>query len=283
MLPSIKNLQYLITLEQTLHFAKAAQQCFVSQSTLSAGIAKLETDLGVELVERSNKHVQFTSMGKKIVKQAKLVILSAQDLSNIAKTDFLNSKIVVGAIPTIASYILPLFLKKLEKNFPNLKISFVEATSSQLIKKIENNEIDFAFFAFPYDTPNTIDGYELFDDYLHLVKHKNRESDVINKGELLLLEQGHCLRAHVMQGLRVKEEQVSDFSCSSIATLIAMIDMDMGVSLLPKIAIDFGVLSPYSNLNYVAQSKVSRKLGVIYKKNNQHITDIQQISNILRH
>ena len=281
-LPSIRNLQYLIALEEELHFAKAAEKCFVSQSTLSAGISKLEAELGVALVERNNKNVEFTTLGKKIAGQARVVISDAQDLLSLAKTDFLESEIVVGAIPTIATYILPEFLEKVEKEFPNLKISFIEDTSDNLLKKTTNNEIDFALFAFPYDLPESIESYKLFVDQLHLVKHKSRSSNNIGKGELLLLEQGHCLRSHIMQGASVTSSQVSDFSCSSISTLIAMIDMNIGVSLLPKIAIDFGVLSHYPNLKYSSTSNTSREIGAIYKKSNQHSADIVKILSCLK-
>ena len=134
MLPSIKNLQYLIALRETLHFSKASEKCFVSQSTLSAGIAKLEQILQTTLVERNNKKVVFTSIGEKIVLQAMLVISNTKELTDMAKTDFLESEIVVGTIPTISAYILPNFLRNIEKIFPKLKISFAEDTSDNLLK-----------------------------------------------------------------------------------------------------------------------------------------------------
>ncbi len=281
-LPSTKNLQYLVALKDTLHFSKAAEQCFVSQSTLSAGIAKLEQDLNAELVERDNKRVVFTPLGNKVVTQAQTTLVNLQDLVETASVGFLESEISVGAIPTIATYILPNFLAQVSAKFPKLKISFVEDTSDNLLARLANNQIDFAIFAFPYEVPDNIEKYELFNDTLHLVKHRQKTGDQIGQGELLLLEQGHCLRSHIMQGHDISKPQLSDFSCSSISTLIAMLDMQLGVSFLPKIALDFGVLSPYPNLLASDDSRACRSVGVIYKKHNPHREAIQQLADILK-
>lgn len=281
-LPSTKNLQYLVALKDTLHFSKAAEQCFVSQSTLSAGIAKLEQDLNAELVERDNKRVVFTPLGNKVVAQAQTTLVNLQDLVETASVGFLESEISVGAIPTIATYILPNFLAQVSAKFPKLKISFVEDTSDNLLARLANNQIDFAIFAFPYEVPDNIEKYELFNDTLHLVKHRQKTGDQIGQGELLLLEQGHCLRSHIMQGHDISKPQLSDFSCSSISTLIAMLDMQLGVSFLPKIALDFGVLSPYPNLLASDDNRACRSVGVIYKKHNPHREAIQQLADILK-
>ncbi len=278
MLPSIKNLQYLVALRETLHFSKASKKCFVSQSTLSAGIAKLERDLQVPLVERNNKKVVFTPIGEKVVLQAMLVISDAKGLVDITRIDFLESEIIVGTIPTISAYILPNFLRNTEKAFPKLKISFVEDTSDNLLEKLNQNKIDFAIFAFPYELPDGVKGYELFRDSLCLIQHKNRKNKKINDGELLLLEQGHCLRSHVMQGYAVSESQISSFSCSSVSTLVAMIDMNLGVSFLPKVAIDFGVLSHYPNVVSESRCQASRGIGIVYRENNYQASNIKRIA-----
>lgn len=281
MLPSIKNLQYLVALRETLHFSKASKKCYVSQSTLSAGIAKLEQDLQIPLVERNNKKVVFTPIGEKVVLQAMLVIADAKGLVDMTKIDFFESEIVVGTIPTISAYILPNFLRNIEKAFPKLKISFVEDTSDNLLEKLKQNKIDFAIFAFPYDLPDGIGGYELFRDSLCLIHHKDRKTKKINNEELLLLEQGHCLRSHVMQGYTVSEKQISSFSCSSISTLVAMINMNLGVSFLPKIAIDFGVLSHYPNVVAETHCQASRGIGIVFRNNNYQVTNIKRIAKSL--
>ena len=110
MKPSLKNLQYLVALKNTNHFSKAANDCFVSASTFSAGISKLENDLGVLLVERDNKNVRFTPTGNRVAKQALLVMAEINILLSTAKLDFFDSEVTIGVIPTISTYILPNFL-----------------------------------------------------------------------------------------------------------------------------------------------------------------------------
>ena len=157
MTPSLKNLQYLVALKKTNHFSKAANDCFVSASTFSAGISKLESDLGVLLVERDNKNVHFTATGNRVVKQALLVMAEINVLLSTAKLDFFDSEVTIGVIPTISTYILPNFLSNLSKLYPKLKVSFKEDTSKNLLMQLEQAKIDFAIFAFPYELPNFIE------------------------------------------------------------------------------------------------------------------------------
>ncbi len=126
MTPTLKNLKYLIALKKNNHFSKAASECFVSPSTFSAGISKLEQDLQVQLVERDNKHVLFTPIGNRIVRQAISALAEINILVETAKLDFFESEVTIGVIPTISTYILPNFLSNLDKYYPKLKASFKE-------------------------------------------------------------------------------------------------------------------------------------------------------------
>lgn len=282
MLPSLKNLQYLSALEKTMHFSRAAKLCYVSASTFSAGIAKLEQDLQVQLVERTNKTVVFTSLGKQIVKQANLIIDHAKGLVELSKIDFFESELTIGVIPTISTYLLPNYLKNIAKIYPKLKVSFIENTSENLIKMLDESTIDFAIFAFPFDLPTHIESMQVFCDPLYYIKHVKHQGSQVGEGELLLLEQGHCLRSHILSSQSISTAQISDFSCSSISTLIAMVDMDIGVSFLPKLAIDFGVLSNYPNIvvNTNHQHLV-RDIGVVYRKTSLQKTNIQTLARML--
>ena len=230
MTPALKNLQYLIALKKTNHFSKAASECFVSPSTFSAGISKLEQDLEILLVERDNKNVAFTPIGKRIVNQAISVMTEMTTLVETAKLDFFESEVTIGVIPTISTYILPNFLSNLEKSYPKLKASFKEDTSDNLLKQLEKAAIDFAIFAFPYELPDYIEDFQVFRDSIYFIQHKNRDKQTIENGSLLMLEQGHCLRSHILQNNDISNRHISNFSCTSISTLVAMVDMDIGVS-----------------------------------------------------
>jgi len=282
MTPTLKNLKYLIALKKTNHFSKAASECFVSPSTFSAGISKLEQDLQVLLVERDNKHVLFTPIGKRIVNQAISAIAEINILVETAKLDFFESEITIGVIPTISTYILPNFLSNLDKHYPKLKASFQEDTSDNLLKQLENARIDFAIFAFPYDLPEFIEDCQVFRDSIYFIQHKNRDKQAIENGSLLMLEQGHCLRSHILQNNDISNRHISNFSCTSISTLVAMVDMNIGVSFLPKMAIDYGTLDNYPNIAIdTDSSKSKRDIGVIYRKNNPQKKNIKKLAKLL--
>ena len=264
MTPSIKNLQYLVALKKTNHFSNAAKECFVSASTFSAGISKLENDLQVKLVERDNKNVRFTSAGNRITKQAMSVLAEMNVLVSTSKLDFFESEITIGVIPTISTYILPNFLSNITQSHPKLKVSFKEDTSENLLKDLDQAKIDFAIFAFPYEIPDYIESYQVFDDPIYFIQHKNRKSKVIDNGSLLMLDQGHCLRSHILQNNEILSKHISNFSCTSISTLVAMVDTNIGVSFLPRMAIDFGILSHYPNINIDLKStKTKRDIGCL--------------------
>jgi len=282
MTPTLKNLQYLIALKKTNHFSKAASECFVSPSTFSAGISKLEQDLEILLVERDNKNVAFTPIGKRIVNQAMSVMTEMTTLVETAKLDFFESEVTIGVIPTISTYILPNFLSNLEKSHPKLKASFREDTSDNLLKQLEKATIDFAIFAFPYELPDYIEDFQVFRDSIYFIKHKNRNKKIIEDGSLLMLEQGHCLRSHILQNNDISNRHISNFSCTSISTLVAMVDMNIGVSFLPKMAIDYGTLDNYPNITLDKNSiKANRDIGVIYRKNNPQNENIKKLAQLL--
>ena len=282
MTPTLKNLQYLIALKKTNHFSKAASECFVSPSTFSAGISKLEQDLETLLVERDNKNVAFTPIGRRIVNQAMSVMTEMTTLIETAKLDFFESEVTIGVIPTISTYILPNFLSNLEKSHPKLKASFREDTSDNLLKQLEKANIDFAIFAFPYELPDYIEDFQVFRDSIYFIKHKNRNKKIIEDGSLLMLEQGHCLRSHILQTNEISNKHISNFSCTSISTLVAMVDMNIGVSFLPKMAIDYGTLDNYPNITLDKNSiKANRDIGVIYRKNNPQNENIKKLARLL--
>ena len=279
---SFKNLQYLVALKKTNHFSNAAKECYVSASTFSAGIAKLENELQVKLVERDNKNVRFTSAGNRIAKQAISVLSELNVLVSSSKLDFFESEITIGIIPTISTYILPNFLSNLSGQYPKLKVSFREDTSENLLKQLDSASIDFAIFAFPYELPNYIESFQVFSDPIYLIQHKNRNSKNYENESVLMLEQGHCLRSHILQNNEILNQHISNFSCTSISTLVAMVDSNIGVSFLPKMAIDFGILTHYPNINLEKGStKAKREIGVIYRKNNQQEENIKKLAKLL--
>jgi len=204
-------------------------------------------------------------------------------LVSTSKLDFFESEITIGVIPTISTYILPNFLSNINQSHPKLKVSFKEDTSENLLKHLDQAKIDFAIFAFPYELPDYIESFQVFADPIYFIQHKSRKSKEIDNGSLLMLEQGHCLRSHILQNNEISSKHISNFSCTSISTLVAMVDTNIGVSFLPRMAIDFGILSHYPNINIDLEStKAKRDIGVIYRKNNPQEDNIKKLAALLK-
>ena len=211
------------------------------------------------------------------------VLAEMNVLVSTSNLDFFESEITIGVIPTISTYILPNFLSNLTHSHPKLKVSFKEDTSENLVKHLDQAKIDFAIFAFPYELPDFIESFQVFADPIYFIQHKNRKSKVIDNGSLLMLEQGHCLRSHILQNNEISTKHISNFSCTSISTLVAMVDTNIGVSFLPRMAIDFGILSHYPNINIDLEStKAKRDIGVIYRKNNPQEENIKKLAALLK-
>jgi LysR family hydrogen peroxide-inducible transcriptional activator len=244
---NIRDLKYIISVAENRHFGEAAEKSFVSQPTLSMQIKKLEEELGIKIFERSNKNFVITEVGEKIIAKAKNIVKEAEDIKNIAKF-FHNPKIgdiLVGAFPTLASYFFPQFAKAVKKNFPDLKIFLIEEKTEILIKKLKEGVIDCAFMAMPINDKD-LKEIKIFSEDFLLAVAKNNElarnkiikfSDLKNK-TLMLLEEGHCLRNQALEAcsfFNAYENQ--NFKASSLETLRQMVACDIGITLIPEIAV----------------------------------------------
>ncbi|MDA0782029.1 MAG: LysR substrate-binding domain-containing protein [Rickettsiales bacterium] len=246
---NIRDFQYIISIAKHSHFGKAAEECNVSQPALSMQIQKLESAFGVKIFERNNKHVMVTDIGRKIIERAKNIIDETQRIDELIKIakDPEAVEIRIGAFPTLAPYFLPVAIPKITKNFPKLKIFLIEEKTEVLIKKLLAGEIDTAFLAtpLPMEIP-TIEHSVLFEDEFLLAvppSHKFAGNKVINRNELsgeslLLMDDGHCLREQALDicsliGAREKEQ----FRATSLETLRQMVIANVGITLIPKIAV----------------------------------------------
>ncbi len=251
-LPSMRQLGYLVAVGQHLNFTKAAESCFVSQSTLSAGLKDLEDSLGAQLVERDRQKVSITPMGKEVISRAVKLLTASKDLVEYTKSALqkMTGTIRLGVIPTIAPFVLPKILPEIRAIYPQLKIALREDLTNNLLQKINDHQLDFALIALPYD----IDGLlvkELYTDEFWLTAKANDSAlagkDVtvsIKMAErLLLLEEGHCIREHSLRACRRSELANQDgLEATSLLTLVQMVESDLGIALLPEMAIKSGIL-----------------------------------------
>ena len=292
-LPTIKQLRYLITLSETLSFTKAAQLCFVGQSTLSAGLKELEDSLGVQLVERDKHSVSMTPIGRGVVERAKRLIVQAGDLVDFVEgtAGSMEGVIKLGVIPTIAPFLLPSFLPKIREQYPNLKVALREDLSANLIDKLNRHELDFALIALPYDTEGFL-VKELFDDEFWLIGNEHdpalqdKEIHLTNKltDRILLLEEGNCLRDHTLKACkRVNLASHEGIEATSVLTLVQMVESGLGIALLPGMAVKFGLLK---QTNLIAKPLSSpapkRKIALLARPSTARIEEFNTLVKLIK-
>ena len=251
-LPTLRQLAYLVELSERLNFRVAAEEQLVTQSTLSAGIKELETLLGVQLVERDNRNVRLTAAGEDVVARARELLAAATDLAEAARsaTRPLSGSLRLGAIPTIAPYLLPNVLPALRRAHGDLKLYLREDLTKRLLERLRGGRLDAALIALPFDTGDLY-VRELFPDEFSFVAREAhpamREKEVvlrkIDSGDMLLLEEGHCLRDHAIAACGPRRGiWESRVEATSLTTLIQMVEGGLGVTLLPGITLDAGIL-----------------------------------------
>lgn len=245
-LPSLRQLRYLMALHQHGHFGRAAESCFVTQSSLSAAIQELEQMLGVSLVERSRRHVLFTPLGEKIVERSSHILRAVEDLVDLAQAgrEPLTGALRLGVIPTIGPYVLPALMPRLQRACPKLKLYLREEQTAPLIDRLNAGELDLVLLALPYE----LDGLETMDlardglvvacaaDHSFAGQERVQPEQLIDQ-PLLLLEDGHCLRHHALELCHLTNPGRNEvFQGTSLRTLVQMAASGLGVTLVPKIA-----------------------------------------------
>ncbi|MES2204366.1 MAG: DNA-binding transcriptional regulator OxyR [Pseudomonadota bacterium] len=280
-----RDLEYLVALSNLKHFGKAAEACFVSQPALSMQIKKLEESLGVQLLERTNKSVLLTDHGVIIAERAKQILHQIDEIKEIAKSakDPLRGEIRIGIFPTLAPYLLPLIIPSLSKIYPKLSFYLIEEQTSALIEQLKEGKIHAAFLALPVDEKN-FDHVKLFDEEFllavpinhRLAKLKTIKQKDLENENLLLLEQGHCMRDQALDlchRMNIAENQ--NFRATSLETLRQMVAAGVGITLMPKLA-----CIPNRTLTYIPFStpKPMRTIGLFWRNSSAKQLLLKQIS-----
>ncbi|MFT6958524.1 MAG: LysR family hydrogen peroxide-inducible transcriptional activator [Halieaceae bacterium] len=262
---TLTELRYLIALSETGHFRKAAEQCFVSQPTLSVAVKKLEEELGVALFERARNRVSPTPIGHQIVVQAKTVLREASNLESMARLgkDPLGSVLSVGAIYTVGPYLFPRLIRGSQHYAPHMPLYIEENYTANLRKKLSSGELDAIFVALPFTEPDVVTR-PIFDETFvvmapkdhPLAKKKTISPAALARHRVLLMGEGHCFRDQVLEacpGLgraiqHDRERGRAIIEGSSLETLKHMVAGGMGITVLPKQAAD---TAQYANQNLV--------------------------------
>ncbi len=280
---NLRDLKYIVEVARERNFARASEKVFVSQPALSMQIKKLEETLGVEIFERDKQNFLITPVGAEIIKKAEIILQESEEIKMIAKNskDPHKGEIRIGAFPTVASYFLPNFVKNIHKKFPHLKIFLIEAKSNELITKLKSGEIDFCLLAMPIKDDNLI-GEKIFSEKFLLATPKghpfSKKSKIqikeLRKQELMLLEDGHCMRDQALEICSmVKAFENQDFKATSLETLRQMVANGTGITLMPEIAVRSD-----DKISYVKIFNAPfRTIGIYYRKSSVQKNLIKEI------
>ena len=243
---TFKQIDYALAVGKNLHFKKAADECYVSPSTLSNAITELETQLGVKIFERNNKKVIVTSLGHEILSKAKKIKLEVQNIHELAQhnVDGLSSSLSIGIIPTISPYFLPLVLPKIQKEFSNLQLKIEEGQSQILTNRVKEGDLDMAILALPYDLQDLM-SFKFWEEDFFWVSHSQNKNagkseiraSELEHSELMLLEDGHCLKDHILDACNIDSSSQYSLKASSLNTLIQLVKGEMGTTLVPEMAL----------------------------------------------
>ena len=247
---NLQQLEYIVAVDRLRHFGKAAEECFVTQPTLSMMIQKLEDEIGVIIFDRTKKPVSTTDEGRYIVEKAKDILVQVNEVQVFSKEikNEVAGDLRIGIIPTLAPYLTPLFLPNLHQQYPDLKIHMMELLTSEILRRLKSNQLDLAIAATPLYEPGIIERF-LFNESYFLYsspdsewsgdgKVKAVELDVSN---VWLMSEGHCMRSQ-MQGICSRsevasKEEIFKYEAGSIETLIHLVDRGKGMTIIPALSV----------------------------------------------
>ncbi|PIQ23579.1 DNA-binding transcriptional regulator OxyR [bacterium (Candidatus Blackallbacteria) CG17_big_fil_post_rev_8_21_14_2_50_48_46] len=290
---NLRDLEYLIALDELRHFRKAAEKCYVSQPTLSGQLKKLEQELGVQLVERTRHRVFLTPVGQEIVNKARRIMQEVEYIQELAQMagDPLRGPLRIGLIPTLGPYLLPLIIPAIRKGLPGLELYLHEIQTADLLKRLASGELDVGILALPIESEQ-MQIRSLFEEHFwlavpenHLLAlQKNVKLRQLAQETILLLDDGHCLRDQAldvctMAGAREK----ANFRGTSLETLKHMVSSGNGITLMPELAI----LTPEpesSQIRYLPfeNPAPAREIGLIYRKSSPRKNCFDKLAKIIQ-
>lgn len=293
MIPSIKQLKYICAVAEHRHFSKAAEACFVTQSTLSASIQDLESQLDAVIFERNKKSVLITPLGERLLHQARVILGDVEDFISLAHSheEALAGEIRLGVIPTIGPFLLPSLLSELRNQYTSLKLYLREDMSADLVQRLQQGKLDLILLAFPYPLPD-IETVSLFrDEFLLCLPpgHPLKDAKLVKqrqlRGEsLLLLEDGHCLRDHALEACKLEKAETDIvYQGNSLHTLVQMVANGLGVTLLPALSVRGGVLGDTQlQLKSFGSENVSREIGMAWRKSDPRREEYLLLADFIR-
>lgn len=271
---NFQQLEYILAIAQHRHFARAAEACNVTQPTLSMMVQKLEEEVGLKIFDRSKQPVCLTETGEELVKQARLILNASKrfaEIANEAKNE-IGGELRVGVIPTIAPYLLPLFLKSFYDKYPKVHLKISELITDQILQKLDDGSLDIGILVMP-ENDQSLKEIPLYTEAF--VVYSPREFDKeyllaedINVSDLLLLEEGHCFRSQILKfcELRKPADMKVEYTSGSLETLRNLADRHLGITILPELAtLDF-TGDQLKKIKQFAAPRPVRKISLVMKR-----------------
>ena len=277
---NLRDIKYILAVADARHFGRAAENCFVSQPTLSGQIKKLEEELGVILFERTNRSVEITPIGQTILHHARLLQEQVEAIEQVARAhqDPLDGPLRIGAIPTLSPYLVPLLLVPLKRQYPQLRLVLSEELTESLLARLQRHDLDAALLATPVDQPELAQA-PLFEEPFWLAHPRNHplyfkdeiSAQDLTEIELLLLAEGHCLTHQVMEVCHLRERphqgEMADLRAASLETLLQLVGAGFGCTLVPALAIRGGWMTDSGIIaRRLEQPDAFRRISLVYRR-----------------
>lgn len=271
---TLQQLEYILALDKTRHFVRAAEMCGVTQPTLSAMIQKLEDELDCRIFDRSRQPIEVTEIGSQIIRQAQVVIYNANQLKESvrAQKSSLSGSLNLAIIPTIAPYLLPGFIASFKNMYPEIMLRVSEMHTETIIEKLRVAEIDMAILSTPLDDPQILEVplyYEKFVAYISpsdpVAMLTELSPSDMPLDRLWVLEEGHCLRTQVFNFCNEKPQQALIYEAGSIDTLIKIVDTNGGYTVIPELHVDLLNEQQKSNLREIVRPEATREISVVIR------------------
>ncbi len=287
---TLRQLRYFTSLARYRHFGRAAEDCSVSQPALSMQVRELEREIGAELVERRPNEIAFTATGVEVAERAERILAATRDLIDFARhRDVLSGILKLGIIPTLAPYILPRILPKLQANYPRLRLEVRETQTKMLLEELVRGELDGVMLALPVEGAD-IETLRLFDDPFLLAVPATDERPLrgrvdiadVDQGRLILLEEGHCLRDQALAFCATpRRDMPAGLGATSLATVMQMVANGYGITLLPVVAAEIEVRDDRVKLLHFAEPQPTRTIGLAWRRTSPRRKDFAALGDIV--
>ncbi len=291
--PTLRQLRHFLSLAEICHFSRAAEACSITQSALSASIKELEVVLGAALFERTKRSVMLTPLGREIVGMVKEVVTQVEDLTDLMKGagDPLSSDLYMGVIPTISPFLLPRVLPRLRESYADLKLYLRESKTASLLRELAAGSLDLILIAMPYKTKNVsifefaIDPFVMVFPRGHSIgRYETITPARISEDNLLVMEEGNCLTDQTLSMGQLSEHiDHTQLQASSLHTLIQMVDNGLGLTVLPKMAVDAGIMRGLKlDFRPFSSPKASRRIALAWRSTSHRKDEFLILGEFLR-